>query len=404
MKVQFFGLLLLVFLYTNVFADNKTNAVANRDESKIYTELDNKDSDFFELYEGDKIKVTKESEKGWHKVIYKNEEDTVSGFIHEDDFDYQEKSSPANNKKRSRNPNRKIYDVLYFPSERSFFVNLEYGYGMNQLVIERDGSTLIDSEGSSSNAKFAFGFTPDERALVKLTTEYYFYRYSETSYGINYVSTLNGGGEDTESMGFLDPELELKFRILDEPKNSITWDLKLSYAPKLFEAKSATRRRDGTVADGRHKVGAGIGLGKNLKNMSFTAETFFTYNFEAVEEDQDNWRKDYTYGGHTLENQFTFQYILNNYLQSNLFLGYGLIFPSTTEDSHNRTDSETEAFHLGIAGIQLNIAIIPENLLLYGKAMHLRMINSPTMTNDNVDLTINKGAFSDFQVGITVQF
>jgi len=92
-------------------------------------------------------------------------------------------------------------------------------------------------------------------------------------------STAAATGDVTtgNASGWTDPTVSLTYRVLDEPRAPLIFDLTAVYSPDVLTAKTAGGGSDGTVARGGQTTGVSVAVGRVLKRFTVAATAEATY-------------------------------------------------------------------------------------------------------------------------------
>jgi hypothetical protein len=150
---------------------------------------------------------------------------------------------------------RIVSDPLYLPLQGQIYGASTYTYGSSSQDVFDSTGALANTSDTHLNAlsqAVLYGITDD------LAVSF------DWGYDISRDTTRHiVGGSDVSrsSSGWINPDLGLTYRVMDQRENPLTLDLRANYAPDAFPAKAANPDEEGTVAQGGQMVDLGATLG-----------------------------------------------------------------------------------------------------------------------------------------------
>ena len=167
-------------------------------------------------------------------------------------------------------PLRIVSDPLYLPYAGQIFGSTEYVYGDSSQDIydaahARTATQRIDSNQITQT--FRYGITNELSVFGDIG-----YDPSVTT-----KTTTAAGHTSASSEGWTDPEFGLTYRVLDQARGPVDWDLSASYSPDAFDARSESVSHDGSVARG----GSAVDLSTRVGHVwnQFTLAGVFHANY-----------------------------------------------------------------------------------------------------------------------------
>jgi hypothetical protein len=161
----------------------------------------------------------------------------------------------------SPNPSRVVSDPAYLPLQGQVYGSTEYSFG--QIT-----SNTLDNLGAPEFATSTVSNTVIQVLEVGMTDDLTF-RVSDTYGWIDSTNNAPSGASTvTHSDGFSDPIFGAIWRVMDEKDRPFNLDLMDSFAPNLFDAKSASDDLDGTIARGG--ATATLGTALSYETTAFT--------------------------------------------------------------------------------------------------------------------------------------
>ena len=165
---------------------------------------------------------------------------------------------------------RILSDPTYLPLQGQFSGDTGYGY-------ERTDGDNFDATGARSaitrntqnviRQNFAYGLT--DALSLNLGIGYGFS-------GQNRVASADGV-TTTDQSGWEDPTLGVTYRLLDQRNHPVSLDIMGEYSPDVFQSRTASASRDGTIARGGPEVDLGVGLGRETRVFTIRGVFFDKY-------------------------------------------------------------------------------------------------------------------------------
>jgi hypothetical protein len=165
---------------------------------------------------------------------------------------------------------RILSDPTYLPLQGQFFGDTSYGY-------ERSDGDVFDADGAHAAATRRTLNTARQNFTYGLTDAF------SLNVGIGYgfsghdrVDSANGSTQTNDS-GWEDPSLGATYRLLDQRNRPVSLDIMGEYSPDVFQSRSATPTRDGTIARGGSETDLGVGLGRETRFFTLRGVFFDKY-------------------------------------------------------------------------------------------------------------------------------
>ena len=160
---------------------------------------------------------------------------------------------------------RIVSDPTYLPLQGQIFGSTDYQWRTTTQDVFNAAGTLTKSQRLDSNPlsqAFEYGVTDDFTLRFNMG-----YDPSATT-----KTTLADGTTSSRiNLGWTDPNFGFTYRVLDQRSNPVSFDLRGSYSPDVFGAKSATVTQDGSVALGAQSFDLGASLGRETRFFTIAA-------------------------------------------------------------------------------------------------------------------------------------
>lgn len=265
----------------------------------------------------------------------------------------------------SANATTAIDSLFFKPSQNEIYSDTQIG---NQEVENKDSNT---NETSNDFVTQTIGYGVDDRLSV--TTE------------ITYLqSDITSGTTSNEAEGFTNPKFAVQYRAANQDDDGFYADLKLSYAPDLFDSETPATNAEGSVASGNDEFAFGFAFGKDLNKLSYRLDLDTIYKGDKESKDLSDYSistedatTDFSFGletqyrlldnisidlgasklivgtneSNTGGNKLTLSAGINYVLESNLLLnvGYEMVeVDDYSESGKNVTDAEESAYSLKV--------------------------------------------------------
>lgn len=260
---------------------------------------------------------------------------------------------------------RDIFDLQFLPEQNKIVVALQY------LILKSDLSATLDSSGKQimdetvnsqqMNLAFSFGFTKELAASINFG--YLIKSTSDTTFGPG--STLNGQESRVGALGYTDPTIGIKYRILEMDSRGAIGDLIVSYSPKSTSRTLGTNMSDGNGVRGGDLTSLAFEIGQKLPKISYDAHIGFNFFGATTAYNVDNSSRSDNSSFDQVVISLSGQFVLTD----QLFVRAGLaenFFSSVTQSypgSSGSSDLNIDAYNQRTIGVGLCGVAIPDRLL-----------------------------------------
>ncbi len=162
---------------------------------------------------------------------------------------------------------RILSDPLYLPLQGQIYGNSDYSWATTTQDVFNAAGIETELQRTVSNTldqQVEYGVTDDLALNFEMG-----YDPSVTTK----TDPVAAASFSRNEQGWTDPDFGLVYRVLDERNNPVSLDLRGSYSPDAFRAKSATDTDDGSVARGGRAIDLGATLGHETRGFTI-AGTF----------------------------------------------------------------------------------------------------------------------------------
>jgi hypothetical protein len=159
-------------------------------------------------------------------------------------------------------PERILSDPTYLPLKGQIYGDTGYDYGSSTTDTTTAAGPAFRRDWTNTyHQSLAYGVT--DRLSVNLGMNYVTDHDRSTS-AAGVVSGAGRGGFDNPSFG-------AAYRVIDQTDHPFSLDLRASYAPDVFPAKTPVGASDGTVASGGAQADVGLALGHQTRMFTVQA-------------------------------------------------------------------------------------------------------------------------------------
>lgn len=176
----------------------------------------------------------------------------------------------------SANATTAIDSLFFKPSQNEIYSDTQIGnYDQNTYSV--DGIQNFKSNITLNFVEQAIGYGVTDRLTVK----------TEILYA---EAKIESSTSFLESDGFQNPKFSLLYRAADQKDQGFYTDLKLSYAPDLFDAEDPATNKKGSLADGNDEFAFGFSFGKDIDRFTYKLDldTIFKGNNETKDLSDDS--------------------------------------------------------------------------------------------------------------------
>ncbi|MBL6621304.1 MAG: hypothetical protein ISP24_01300 [Rickettsiales bacterium] len=176
----------------------------------------------------------------------------------------------------SANATTAIDSLFFKPSHNEIYSDTRIGnYDKNNYTV--DGLQNYRQDLSLNFVEHTIGYGVTDRLTVK----------TEILYG---EAKIESASSFLEADGFQNPKFSLLYRAADQKDQGFYTDLKLSYAPDLFDSEDADTNKKGNLADGNDEFAFGFSFGKDIDRFTYKLDldTIFKGNNETKDLSDDS--------------------------------------------------------------------------------------------------------------------
>lgn len=162
---------------------------------------------------------------------------------------------------------RSINDLMYLPEKDTAFFNFLIDGITEETELSYLSNPYSQSTTEGNSLSFVAGYSFLDNTGCSLEAKYYIKDRTETSYPNNTIDVFN-------SKGIADPILKIKHRLIDQKKQKINLDLKLSVSPQIGKAKIESTTKKGNELRGRTSLAFNVDAGKKYQKFQIKLGMF----------------------------------------------------------------------------------------------------------------------------------
>lgn len=163
--------------------------------------------------------------------------------------------------------------LTFFPKKGEFVNNTNAKY-VSETVKGKDSDSFVakDVTGNTFELKDSLSYSFLPKGFVTLSWAYQNLSVTDMA----------------QSSGLVNPEVSFTYRILEQAEHSINLDLTAGFAPSLFDNKSASEDKEGTVASGNNQFFAKATISGEANQFVWSVAPQLTYVGETTQKFADD--------------------------------------------------------------------------------------------------------------------